>query len=335
MAVSADYVHAFSRDLLMSKDLNPGLRATTAVTSPLVRQGSATLSAAVAELQVKYPGFAPFTTAVTQPLNIGKIDYDALLLSVNKRFSNNYSARVSYTLAYSRGNTSGNGVAASGFQVLDDLHLELNEGPSAFDTRHNLVISGQALVPHTGGLNVSWVARALSGSPFSLTNANIDPDRNGTQAEPLPEGSYSGNGANAFTVKNYTSERNGAYGPGFFEADTRLGYHFSLPNRRRVEAFVDIFNLTNGRTSRRPRATRPRHSSSCSPRTTRATRRERSRSARGSSSKVGDDRARLRAGPVFLGSQLPATSYHSPSAEPRGPSPGIPDPDTRSRPAIL
>ena len=245
MVVSADYVHAFSRDLLMSKDLNPGLRATTAVTSPLVRQGSATLSAAVAELQVKYPGFAPFTTAVTQPLNIGKIDYDALLLSVNKRFSNNYSARVSYTLSYSRGNTSGNGVAASGFQVLDDLHLELNEGPSAFDVRHNLVISGQALVPHTGGLNVSWVARALSGSPFSLTNANVDPDRNGTQAEPLPEGSYSGNGTNAFTVKNYTSERNGAYGPGFFEADARLGYHFSLPNRRKVEAFVDIFNVTN------------------------------------------------------------------------------------------
>jgi Carboxypeptidase regulatory-like domain/TonB dependent receptor-like, beta-barrel len=245
IAVSADYVRAFSRDLLMSLDLNPGLRATTAVTSPLVRQGSATLSGAVAELQVKYPGFAPFTTAVTQPLNVGKIDYDALLLSVNKRFSSNYSARVSYTLAYSRGNTSGNGVAASGFQVLDDLHLELNEGPSAFDTRHNLVVSGQALVPHTGGLNVSWVARALSGSPFSLTNANVDPDRNGTQAEPLPEGSYSGNGANAFTVKNYTSERNGAYGPGFFETDARLGYHFNLSNRRRVEAFVDIFNLTN------------------------------------------------------------------------------------------
>jgi hypothetical protein len=64
---------------------------------------------------------------------------------------------VSYTLAYSRGNTSGNGVAASGFQVLDDMHLELNEGPTQFDTRHNLVLSGQALVPKTGGLNVSWV----------------------------------------------------------------------------------------------------------------------------------------------------------------------------------
>ena len=77
-------------------------------------------------------------------MNVGKLDYDALLVSVNKRFSHNYSTRVSYTLAYSRGNTSGNGVAASGFQVLDDLHLDLNEGPSSFDTRHNFVVSGQA-----------------------------------------------------------------------------------------------------------------------------------------------------------------------------------------------
>ena len=50
---------------------------------------------------------------------------------------------------------------------------------------------------------------------------------------------------NAFTVDNYKSERNGAYGPAFFDMDARFGYRFSLPNRRRVEAFVDVFNLTN------------------------------------------------------------------------------------------
>ena len=245
MAVSADYVRAFSRNLLMSKDLNPGLRGTTAVTSPLVRQGSATLSGALAQLQAKYPGFAPFTTGVTQPQNVGRIDYDALLLALNKRFSNNYSARVSYTYAHSRGNTSGNGVPASGFQVLDDMHLELNEGPSSFDVPHNFVVSGTALVPRTGGLNVSWVARALNGQPFSLTNANIDPDRNGTQAEPLAPGQYSGNGADAYTVKNYKARRNGAYGPGFFEMDARLGYRVGLAGHKRIEAFVDIFNVTN------------------------------------------------------------------------------------------
>ena len=40
-------------------------------------------------------------------------DYDALMLQFDKRFSRNYSARVSYTLASSRGNTTGNGAPTS------------------------------------------------------------------------------------------------------------------------------------------------------------------------------------------------------------------------------
>ena len=149
-------------------------------------------------------------------------------------------------MRYSRGNTSGNGVAASGFQVLDDLHLELNEGPSAFDTRHNFVVSGQALVPHTGGLNVSWVARALSGAPFSLTNAQHRPR---SQRHP---GRAAGGGpvlrATARTRSRWRTTRASATAPtvpASSRLDARFGYRFSLPNRRRVEAFVDVFNLTN------------------------------------------------------------------------------------------
>jgi hypothetical protein len=41
LSVSADYVHAAGRDLLMSLQLNPTMRPTTAVTSALVRQSSA------------------------------------------------------------------------------------------------------------------------------------------------------------------------------------------------------------------------------------------------------------------------------------------------------
>ncbi len=246
LSVSADYVHARSSDMLMSLQLNPTLRATTAVTSPNIRQSSAILDQATAELREKYgPSFANFTGGVTMPLNVGETDYDALMLQFDKRFSNNYSVRVSYTLAHSFGNTSGNGVAASGFQVLDDMHLELNEGPTAFDQRHNFVVSGTALIPKTGGLNFSWVMRALSGSPFSLTNANIDPDRNGTIAEPLPAGEYSGTGDDGFTVKGYEAQRNGAYGPGFFQADLRAGYRFRFSQGRAVNAFVDFFNVTD------------------------------------------------------------------------------------------
>ena len=245
LAVSADYVHARSRDLLMSRELNPTLRATPVVaSSPNVRQGSDLLRQATAELQAIYPGFAPFTTGVSIPVNAGQTDYDAILLSLEKRFSTNYSARVSYTYAHSTGNTTGTGVPGSGFQVLDDLHLERNEGVTGQDIPHNLVVSGTARVPKTGGLTVSWIARALSGTPFSLTNGLLDPDLNGSLSEPLPVGTYSGTGEDAYTVEDYKSERNGARGPGFFKLDLRVGYSINLQGRR-LEVFGEVFNLTD------------------------------------------------------------------------------------------
>ena len=115
----------------MLQDLNPGLRATTARTATLVRVDPAS------------------SRRCSQPVNAGEIDYDALEMALVKRFASDYSFRVSYTLGYSRGNTSGAGIPQSSFQLLDDLKLDLNEGPTDVDRRHNLVISGQALVPKT------------------------------------------------------------------------------------------------------------------------------------------------------------------------------------------
>jgi hypothetical protein len=225
-------------------DLNPTLRATTSVTSPNVRQGSAVLTEITTELQQEYPGFAPFTGAVQSFQNVGVTDYDALMMQVEKRFSNNWMARVSYTLSDSRGNTSGAGAPASPFQVLDDLNLDLNEGPTNFDQRHNFVVSGMATVPRTGGLTVGWVARALSGSPFTIFNSTIDTDRNGTVTDPLPAGTYSGSGSDAISVDN-AGGRNGAYGPGFFKLDLRLGYAISVAQTRKIELFGEVFNVTN------------------------------------------------------------------------------------------
>jgi hypothetical protein len=244
LSVSADYVHAFARDLLVAVALNPTLRATPAVTSPNVRQGSATLTEITTGLQQRYPGFAPFSGAVTTFRNVAKTDYDALMLQMEKRYSNNYLARVSYTLSSSRGNTSGAGIAASPFQVLDNLNLDLNEGPTNFDQRHNLVVSGTAIVPRTGGLTVGWVARALSGQAFTIFDSTIDADRNGTLTDPLPSGTYSGTGANTIEVDN-DGGRNGAYGPGFFKLDLRLGYTVNVAAPQKLELFAEVFNVTN------------------------------------------------------------------------------------------
>ena len=178
------------------------------------------------------------------PVNVGSIDYDALQMALVKRFSSSYSFRVSYTLGYSRGDTSAPGAPTSPFQVLDDLNLELNEGPTNFDRRHNLVISGQAEIPKTTGITVAWVARALSGTRFTLTDSTTDPDRNGTFAEPLPAGEYTGTGRNPYTA-TFDSERNGATGPGFVQLDLRLGYRMRQGTGRALDLFAEIFNVTN------------------------------------------------------------------------------------------
>ena len=125
---------------------------------------------------------------MNQFVNTGRVDYDALLLQLKKRFSQQLQRPGVLHLRQRAGQLLGSGAPVSNFQVGQDMHLELNDGPTDFDYRHNFTVSGTALVPKTYGLNVSWVSRWLSGSPFSLTNGAIDPDQNGIQAEPLAAG---------------------------------------------------------------------------------------------------------------------------------------------------
>jgi hypothetical protein len=225
-SASVDYVHANGRDLFMSRDLNPGQRVDTSRTGTVLRVDPA------------------YTTSVLQRANLGRTTYDALELHVDKRLSRNFSAKMSYTLSYSRGDTSGNGIPQSLLQVLDDLRLDANEGPTDFDRRHNFVVGGTARIPRTGGLTFSGVARALSGLPFSLIDSNMDPDRNGILFDLLPAGSYEGSGTNAISV-DYNGKRNGAYGPGFFQVDIRVGYRLPAGADRTLDVFGEMFNVTN------------------------------------------------------------------------------------------
>jgi Carboxypeptidase regulatory-like domain/TonB dependent receptor/TonB-dependent Receptor Plug Domain len=226
VAVNADFVHARGRDQLMTRDLNPGLRADASRTGAVVRVNP------------------EFTTAVLELVNLARTDYDALEVHLEKRHSRGFSARVSYTLAYSRGNTSGTGSTQILLQSLDDLRLDANRGPTDFDRRHNFVAAGSMRVPRTGGLTISGIARALSGVPFSLIDSTTDADRNGILFDFLPAGSYRGNGPNAIPV-TYKGGRNGAYGPGIVQLDLRAGYRLFVAGDRALDVFGELFNVTD------------------------------------------------------------------------------------------
>ncbi len=225
MSVSLDYVHAFGRDQFIVLNQNPGLRTSTARTAPIVRVDPS------------------FVASVNTFTNQGRTEYDALLVGIEKRYSHGYQARVSYTYSKGSGNTSGSGAPGSNFQLLSDLRLDMNQGPTDFDRPHNFVFSGAALVPRTGGVMFSTVVRYVSGTAYTVQDSTLDNDRNGILFEPLPAGTYSGVGPNAISVAS-NGGRNGVRGPAFFQADARLGYRIKL-GPRKVELFGEVFNLTD------------------------------------------------------------------------------------------
>jgi len=259
LALTADYIHSDGIDQFLTVSLNPGRRSTT--TSATITRQYSTLGAAVQNSFVPVItdsfGNLPFQTVtiqnVTTRINEGRTKYDALQLSLDKRFSRGFQFKTSYTLSKGRGNTTGNGVPTANFQTQTSLGLDENKGPTAFDRRHNFVFSGLYRVPRTRGLVVSTIIRALSGTPFTIFNATIDTNQNGIFVDPLPAGTYTntrvplltGNGETLnFAVEN-KGGINGARLPGFFSVDLRLAYKFNFTERVNAGFTFEVFNLAN------------------------------------------------------------------------------------------
>jgi hypothetical protein len=227
MSLGVDFIRSEQRAQYMRFDLNPGLRASTSRTATVVRVDP------------------DFSSNVWEIGNYGWIDYSALQMQVEKRASRGLTLRGAYTYSRGRGNTANGQNEVMDNQLLAEPRLELNEGPTSIDRPHVLSISGSYEVPKTGGLRVSGVVQARSGTPFTLIDSTTDSDRNGfTSNEYLPAGTYTGLGADALTV-DYTGGRNGARGNAVAVANLRAGYRVRLRDERTLDAFLDVFNVTN------------------------------------------------------------------------------------------
>jgi hypothetical protein len=258
LALTVDYIHTNGVDQLISANLNATTRTGTASTAPLAPRRFATLGQVIqntfVDVDTKFFQDQPFENAavnnVTTIINVGRTRYDALQISLDKRLSRGMYFKTSYTLSHGRGNTSGAGVQAAGFQLLDDLRLDLSEGPSAFDRRHNFVFSGYYEIPRTRGLIVSGLVRALSGTPFTIIDSRVDADQNGINNDPLPAGNFSNSRAfpNGETLSfSFENEggRNGARNPGFLTGDLRVAYKYNITERINAGFTFDIFNIAN------------------------------------------------------------------------------------------
>jgi hypothetical protein len=240
VGVSLDFIRSEQRNQYVLKDLNPLMRAGTLATNANSRTNP--LVGRVGE----------WAAAVVTLVPAGSIDYNSFQVSATKRYANNWQARLSYAFSRGRGNVPTGQADTPDSQFLDNLNLDKEYGPTAVDRPHILTLTASYDVPRTGGLKLSGVFRARSGTPISLRNTSFDHDRNGSTAnEYLAAGTYTGAGPDAaspnaipYTVE-YKGGRAGGRGPGFAQADLRAGYRLRLGNDRTLDLFLDVFNLTN------------------------------------------------------------------------------------------
>jgi hypothetical protein len=157
--------------------------------------------------------------------------YDAITVSVNKRFSKNWLARAGYTYSRLIGNYDGlyqanqNYFAPNGNNTYDtpDLYANAN-GPLPNDRPHLAHVDGFYTRPVGHGfLTLGLSFAASSGMPRNYTSGLI-PGQNLVLL--LPRGS----GGRTPTV----SELNG-----------KIAYRRQLSPRVSLEAFIDLFNMLN------------------------------------------------------------------------------------------
>ena len=234
LAATVDYIRSEQRSQYMLVDLNPGVRSTGLATGTVTRTNPSPLLLGI-----------PFNARVDTLVNEGFINYDTVQVSVEKRYAQGYQVRLSYAYSRGRGNTDSGQADTIDTQFIDDLRLNLSEGPTSIDRPHILSLSGTYDVPKTKGLKLSGVLQARSGSTFSIIDTTFDEDRNAfTSNEYLPAGSYSGTGDDAITVENKGGRR-GARGPDYMRLDLRAGYRIRLQQSRTLDLFVDAFNVTD------------------------------------------------------------------------------------------
>lgn len=231
MAVNIDFVSKRTHDLIVLKNLNPGLRAGTSRRDRLDRPNPVVFGE-------EYVG------DVFTPVNEGKNQFDGLTVEFRKDYSQNYSYRAAYTLGFSRGNA--NQDDESDWQLGDDLRLDLNQGPLNNDRRHHIVVNGLVRVPYTGGLMLSGVLRATSGTPFTIVDSNTDADRNGYFQEPAAAGTYpvTAPDGSTFDLK-FDGTQGGGRWPSTFNLDLRVSYNLDLKSQRNLDLYVDFINIDN------------------------------------------------------------------------------------------
>jgi outer membrane receptor protein involved in Fe transport len=198
--VSAMFVHRRTRDLLTRRIINLFDAAPGSPNFGKTTDGGPQISA------VTYDGL---------------VNYDGIVLSAQKQFSNRYQFGLSYTGSRARDNLL-TGQAGSTFS--NNNHPEFDYGPSNQSAPHIFVANTAAVLPYD--INVGAIAFWRSGAAFS------------------PRGIIDSDGDGLVDQRDLTQPRNAFRVKPYADVDVRAEKKIGV-GRNAVTVLVEAFNLFN------------------------------------------------------------------------------------------
>jgi len=202
----------------------------------------------------------------------GKSIYHALTLKAERRFRDDYSLNVSYTLSTSKDDASDPGPTVAEANVPQNVRDIFDEewAPSSFDHRHQIVASGTWLLPEPGapgsvlravfgGWRVNPILTLQSGAPFTV---NLTEDRANIGAGPAqrPDQLRAPNLSGGQTPEAWfdtaafalpaaytfgSAPRNSVRAPGYANLDLAVAKSWRLQNAAELEVRWEVFNALN------------------------------------------------------------------------------------------
>jgi carboxypeptidase family protein/TonB-dependent receptor-like protein len=251
--LAAGYSHVLARDTVVSIDyahyngshgwrtinINPLLPNPANPTGARVRPLSVDLQRVYGDPTLLGP------VNIITSLNDGK--YDEMILHFERRFSASTAIRTDYVLAYGRGMggvTDGAARQGSPFPQTPsatggDIYAPWEYGPTQFDERHRVTVSG--VLPLPVGFQVSPTFVAASARPYTQYRA-VSPSGDGSLQLLCSSGSSNDVGFGAGQVP---CGINNARGLPLVNLNARVTKTFSLSQRQRLGVFVELYNITN------------------------------------------------------------------------------------------
>ena len=241
VAVSVTYQYVKASDLPRSTDINVG--DSTNVTVPVFSQNGTQLGTTTFK---RYSGVRPFANfaRIIEFQSSANSQYNGVTLDIQKRFSNNWQARLAYTYSKVRDDRPDATAVVPGTDdakfAQDPLNLHGDWAAGDNDVPHRIVLSGvwslDSYAQHTsgvahaflGGWTLSGIASWQSGQPYSaVVNSDLNNDGN-ARNDRAP-----GFARNTFRL------------PSQFSLDPRITKDIGLFSSAKLQLIAEAFNLTN------------------------------------------------------------------------------------------